>query len=36
MMELSEQMFDAAGVPESIRSQYWAEFARMKSVFGRN
>lgn len=29
MRALSEKMFDAAGVPAAIRTQYWAEFDRM-------
>jgi RHS repeat-associated protein len=32
MRALSEQMFDAAGVPSNIRAQYWQEFERMKQA----
>jgi hypothetical protein len=32
MRALSEQMFDAAGVPSEIRTQYWQEFERMKQA----
>lgn len=26
--KLSDQMFDAAGVPQSVRNQYWIEWRR--------
>ena len=29
MKAISEAMFDAAGVPQGIRNQYWTEFAKM-------
>ncbi len=29
---LSEEMFDAAEVPPSVRQEYWAEFERMKNA----
>jgi hypothetical protein len=32
MYELSEQMFDAAKAPASIRQEYWQEFAKMKTA----
>lgn len=32
MRALSEEMFDAAAVPASVRQQYWAEFDKMKAA----
>jgi hypothetical protein len=29
MRDLSELMFDAANVPQCVRSEYWAEFDKM-------
>ena len=35
MRSLSRQMFDAAGVPGSVRQQYWREFRRMIAALER-
>jgi hypothetical protein len=36
MRDLSEDMFDASGVPGDVRIEYWEWFERMKKALERN